>query len=316
MNLVFCGTPKFAVPTLNALAQAGHSIQLVLSQPDRPSGRGQHLAIPAVKQRAGELELPLAQPARLKSNRDLQAQLAGLQPDAIVVVAYGRLIPSWMLRLPRLGSFNVHASLLPKYRGAAPVQWAIAKGETTTGVTIIQLDEGMDTGPILLQQEVEIAPDDTSLTLAPRLADLGAQLMMEALEEFASRKIKSTPQDHSRASLAPLLTKQDGLIDFFWSATEIYNRLRGFQPWPGVYTRFRGKQLEITAARPFGEVADRAPGRVILQTDRLLFSCGKETLLEVLELQLEGRKRMSAREFLNGYRPLNDEILGEIQTVS
>jgi len=214
MKLVFCGTPQFAVPTLEALASAGHEIQLVVTQPDRPSGRGRQLSAPAVKQVAGKLGLPIAQPQTLKNNPEFQEQLKGLAPEAIVVVAYGRIIPPWMLSLPDLGNFNVHASLLPKLRGAAPVQWAIASGETSTGVTIMRLDEGLDTGPILLQRRTPITNDDTALTLAPRLAELGAHLMLQAVPQIAAKTLEAVPQDHSQATLAPLLRKEDGLINF------------------------------------------------------------------------------------------------------
>jgi methionyl-tRNA formyltransferase len=310
MKLVFCGTPQFAVPTLNALLQGGYEIPLVISQPDRPSGRAQALTNSPVKQRALEQGLPLTQPAKLKNNPALQSQLEGLNPDAIVVVAYGRLIPAWMLNLPRLGTFNVHASLLPKYRGAAPIQWAIARGENTTGVTIMRLDEGLDTGPIFLQRQIPIHPDETAVALSPRLAELGASLMVEALEQVDAGRIKPTPQDHSLATLAPLLTKQDGQIDFSQTASEIYNRFRGFQPWPGVYTAFRRRQLQVTAARVGKPIPVVSPSTIFVQGNEVFFGCAAGTTLEVLEVHPEGKKRMSAREFLSGYRPQNNEILG------
>jgi methionyl-tRNA formyltransferase len=310
MNLVFCGTPQFAVPTLNALIAAGHRLELVVTQPDRPSGRGKQLAISAVKQSALKLQLPLAQPVKLKNNPAFQFQLQEISPEAIIVVAYGRIIPSWMLALPSFGGFNVHASLLPKYRGAAPIQWAIARGESITGVTIMQLDEGLDTGPILLQKEIQVANEDTAVSLSTRLADLGSTLMVKALHQVATGAIKSLPQDHSQATLAPLLKKEDGRIDFSQPASEIYNRLRGFQPWPGVYTSFRGRHLEIGAARVAQPVFPVAPATIFVEDNRLFFGCGAGTALEVLEVHPEGKKRMSAGEFQRGYRPENDEVLG------
>ena len=310
MNLVFCGTPHFAVPTLDALVSNGHKISLIISQPDRPSGRGRQIATSPVKQRALQLQVPLQQPVKLKNNPALQLQLEEIKPDAIVVVAYGRLIPVWMLDLPRLGTFNVHASLLPKYRGAAPIQWAIANGEKTTGVTIMRLDEGLDTGPILLQKEIAIHPEETALSLSPRLADRGARLMLEALEKVAAGTIKPLPQDHALATFAPLLTKQDGQIDFSQTAYEIHNRLRGFQPWPGVFTGFRGRQLQLIAARVARPPSSIMPGTILAERNQLFFGCGGGTALEVLEVHPEGKKRMNVREFLSGYRPQKNEILG------
>src|SRR4051794_29595676 len=247
MNIVFCGTPRFAVPTLEGLAGAGFSISLVVTQPDRPKGRGMGVAASPVKESAERLGLPLAQPEQIKQNTEFRGTLKRIRPDAIVVVGYGRIIPRWMLELPPLGNINLHASLLPKFRGAAPIQWAIANGETVTGNTTMRINEGLDTGDILIQEEMAISPDDTSITLAPRLAATGAELMLRTLRGLESNTITPIQQDHSRASLAPILKKEDGLIDFSWPAKCIYDRLRGFQPWPGVFTRFRGRQLNIIA---------------------------------------------------------------------
>ena len=309
MKLVFCGTPDFAVPTLNALVNAGHTIELVVTQPDRPSGRGRNVSRSAVKRRADELNLPLSQPDKLKNNLDFKDQIERVTPDAIVVVAYGRIIPPWMLNLPRLGNLNVHASLLPKYRGAAPIQWAIAKGEKTTGVTIMRLDEGLDTGPVLLQQTMPIDEQDTSLTLTPRLAELGAHLMVETLEGLQAGTLKAIPQSDSDASQAPVLKKEDGFVDFSLLAEEVNNRIRGFQPWPGVYCRFRGRNLQIITARAVEFKTPNQVGTIRLDQDRLFITCAAGTSLEVLELQPEGKKRMSVREFINGYRPRTGECL-------
>src|SRR5438128_3809841 len=245
MNLVFCGTPQFAVPTLAEVVAAGFKVQLVVSQPDRPRGRGMETAITPVKELAVSLGLEVVQPEAIKQNDDFREQLESVKPSEIVVVAYGRIIPRWMIDLPPLGNINLHASLLPKYRGAAPIQWAIANGENVTGVTTIRIDAGLDTGDILLQKEISIAPEDTTETLAPRMAAVGAELMVETLHGLKGGTIRPQPQDDSTATLAPLPKKEDGRIDFHRPAPEIVKRTRGFQPWPGAYTTFRGKNLHI-----------------------------------------------------------------------
>jgi methionyl-tRNA formyltransferase len=308
LNLVFCGTPRFAVPTLEKLVAAGHRVHLIVTQPDRPKGRGLELVQSPVKELALKLNLPIAQPDRIKTNEDFRTQLTALKPDAIIVVGYGRIIPQWMLDLPPLGNLNLHASLLPKYRGAAPIQWAIANGETDTGVTTMRIDAGLDTGDILLWHEDSIAPYDTAETVAPRLASMGARLMVETLERLQAGSIQPRPQDHSQSSLAPILKKEDGVVDFSRSAAEIFNRLRGFQPWPGAYTKFRGKNLQIVQAHPTDDVLP--PAELLARQDRLLVGCGHQTSLELLEVQLEGKKRVPARDFLHGYRPSPGERLG------
>src|SRR5579859_2475267 len=257
LNLAFCGTPLFAVPTLERLAAVGYSLHLVVTQPDRPKGRGLDLVASPVKQSALKLNLPVTQPDRIKNNDAFRAQLTALHPDAIIVVGYGRIIPQWMLDLPPLGNINLHASLLPKYRGAAPIQWAIANGETITGVTTMRIDAGLDTGDILLQEELLIAPEDTAETLAPPLAKLGADLIVETLTALQAGTIHPRKQDNAQATLAPILKKEDGLIDFTRPASEILHRQRGFQPWPGSYTKFRGKNLQILKARPANESTPR-----------------------------------------------------------
>lgn len=308
MDLVFCGTPQFAVPTLQALVDAGHCIRQVVTQPDRPSGRGMEFAAPPVKQLAQKLGLPVVQPEKIKNNQEFRSALEGIGPRAIIVVGYGRIIPDWMLALPPLGNINLHASLLPKYRGAAPIQWAIANGETLTGNTTMRIDAGLDTGDILLQQEEPIAPDDTALTLAPRLAAKGAALMVETLRGLEAHTITPHPQDSSQASLAPILKKEDGQIDFRRTAQDIYNRLRGFQPWPGAFTIFRGKKLSILEAKP-DHNASVPPATLKVEAEKLLAGCADRTALELLTLQPEGKKRMSARDFINGYRLSPGETL-------
>jgi methionyl-tRNA formyltransferase len=308
MNLVFCGTPRFAVPTLEKIVASGFTVPLVVTQPDKPRGRGLELAVSPVKRRALDLGLAVSQPDKIKANEEFRTQLAGLKPEAIVVVGYGRIIPQWMIDLPPLGNINLHASLLPKYRGAAPIQWAIASGEIVTGVTTMRIDAGLDTGDILLQKEIPIAPEDTAETLSPHLASVGAELMVETLQCLQAGTVRPRPQDHAAASLAPILQREDGLIDFRRSAVEICNRLRGFQPWPGAYTTFREKNLQVWAAKASGRAAP--PRQIRIEGSRLFVGCGAETSLELLEVQLEGKKRVPATDFLNGYRPQPGELLG------
>jgi methionyl-tRNA formyltransferase len=261
-----------------------------------------------VKHKALELGLPIDQPDRIKNNEEFRALLSALRPDAIIVVGYGRIIPPWMIGLPAMGNLNLHASLLPKYRGAAPIQWAIANGETVTGVTTMKIDAGLDTGDILLQEELPIAPEDTSETLAPRLASVGADLMVETLRDFQKGSLHPQPQDHTQATLAPFLKKEDGLIDFHRSAAKIMNRMRAFKPWPGAFTKFRGKNLQIWSARSTNQSIP--PGVIHIAGDRLLVGCGQSTALELLEVQPEGKKRMPAGAFFQGYRPQEGDHLG------
>jgi len=306
-HLVFCGTPTFAVPTLERLVASGFPVRLVVTQPDRPSGRGMQLAVSPVKRKALELGLPVQQPDKIKNNDEFREQLDAIRPQAIVVVGYGRIIPPWMIDLPPLGNINLHASLLPKYRGAAPIQWAIANGDSVTGVTTMRINAGLDTGDILLQREASIAPDDTSETLAPRLAEMGADLMVETLRRLQDGTVQPVPQDHARATLAPMLTREDGRIDFNRSAREILNRLRGFQPWPGAFTTFRGQPLNIWAAKQ--AAGTLVPGQLRRDGDRLLVGCG-DSAVELLEVQPQGKRRMAARDFVNGYKPQDGERLG------
>ncbi len=307
LNLVFCGTPAFAVPTLEKLVEAGFSVPLVVTQPDRPRGRGMELALSPVKQRSLQLGLQVSQPDKIKNNEDFRKQLARIAPDAIIVVGYGRIIPQWMIDLPALGNLNLHASLLPKYRGAAPIQWAIARGENVSGVTTMRIDAGLDTGDILLQEEIAIAPEDTAVTLAPRMAAIGAALMVQTLRGLQAGTGRPRPQDHARATLAPILKKEDGQIDFQLTAREILNRLRGFQPWPGAYTTFRGKNLHLWAAQTVERAAPAA--EIMLESGHLFVGCGTGAL-ELLEVQLEGKKRMPVADFIHGHQPRNGEKLG------
>jgi len=310
MKLVFCGTPQFAVPTLEALFVSGHEIPLVVTQPDRPQGRGLELAISPVKHTAQRHSLPIEQPEKIKNNADFRALLEKTQPDAIIVVGYGRIVPPWMLALPKHGNINLHGSLLPKYRGAAPIQWAIAEGEKVSGVTSMRLNEGLDTGDILLQRELAIAPDDTAITYGQRLSMIGAELMVETLRKLENGKLKPQPQDHSRASLAPILKKEDGQADFKSSAQRIYNRLRGFQPWPGSYTILKGKKLGITSASVHSYSGTQVPGELLVDRDQLFVVCGENSALQLLEVQPEGKRRMRSADFIRGYRPQTADKLG------
>jgi methionyl-tRNA formyltransferase len=311
LDLVFCGTPLFAVPTLEKLAASGFRIHFVVTQPDRPKGRGLEVVASPVKQSALKLALPVTQPEKIRNNDEFRTQLAAIKPDAIIVVGYGRIVPQWMLDLPRLGNINLHASLLPKYRGAAPIQWSVAQGESVTGVTTMRIDAGLDTGDILLQRELPVSAEDTAETLAPRLAAIGADLIVETLQGLRAGSIHPRAQENALATLAPILEKEDGLVDFSRSATEIFNRARGFQPWPGAYTRFRGKNLQIWKSKPAAATGRAAtPGQLQAEADRLFVGCGGNTTLELVEIQLEGKKRSSARDFLHGYRLEPGEELG------
>ena len=307
LNLVFCGTPGFAVPTLEKLVEAGFGVRLLVTQPDRPRGRGMELALSPVKQRALQLGLPVSQPDKIKNNEEFRGQLAGIAPDAIIVVGYGRIIPQWMIEFPPLGNLNLHASLLPRYRGAAPIQWAIAGGESVSGVTTMRIDAGLDTGDILLQKEIPIAFQDTAVTLAPRMAAIGADLMVETLRGLQAGTVRPRPQDHAKATLAPILKKEDGQIDFQLTAQAIVNRLRGFQPWPGAYTSFRGKNLHIWAAQPVERML--AAAEIVVESGHLIVGCGVGAL-DLFEVQLEGKKRMPAADFVHGHPPRTGEKLG------
>lgn len=311
MRLVFCGTPQFAVPVLEAVLAAGHEVALVLTQPDRPVGREQNLQAPPVKQVALAHSIPVLQPEKIKNNPELRAKLEAIAPDAILVVAYGRIIPEWMLNLPRYGNINLHGSLLPKYRGAAPIQWAVANGEVVTGVTTMRLDAGLDTGPMLLAQAVPIGEEETSPDVYEDLAEVGAPLMVETLRRLEKGDLSPTPQDEKLATHAPILTREDGRIDFNRTAKQIHDRWRGFQPWPGAFTFFRGKKLIAHRLHPVDHPKDTPAGIVHLHDGRLLVGCGEFTVLELDEVQVEGKKRMSAAEFMRGYQINSGERLGE-----
>lgn len=312
LRIVFCGTPSFAVPALRALAaHSDFKIEAVIAQPDRPSGRGGQISVPAVKAAALELGLPIFQPEKIKSEDGFQ-HIQRIGPDLVVIIAYGQIISARLIAIPRLGWVNVHASLLPKYRGAAPINWAIVSGETRTGVTTMQIDPGLDTGPMLLKREVDIDPDETAPELAARLAEAGAPLITETLRGLAAGELKATPQDSTQASFAPILKKEDGHIDWQLPSLTLYNRIRGFDPWPGAFTLFRGKHCQVWG-RPAAEgeaPAQDAPGRIFKRDKDFFAVCGEGTLLRLEFLQLEGRKRVTAAEFANGARLEPEERFG------
>ena len=308
MRILFCGTPQFAVPTLQHLhAQPDFQIAAVITQPDRPRGRGHEIAFSPIKQAALAANLPVFQPEKIRTP-DSEQFLRQANPDAIVIIAYGQIIPARLLTIPKLGWINAHASLLPKYRGAAPIQWAIASGESKTGVTTMRIDAGMDTGDMLLQQEIPIAPDEKTPELAERLAYLSANLMSQTLRGLHNVTLQPKPQNNAEATLAPLLKKEDGRIDWSRTAQVTYHRMRGFTPWPGAYTYFRGASCQLSGA-PVAAATDAVSnpvelklpaGQILLADDKLIVGCGEETLLGVSRVKVQGRKDLSALEFANG----------------
>ena len=315
MNLIFLGTPEFAVPTLDAIIASGHSVSLVVTQPDRPKGRKQELTPSPVKAAAIRHALPVFQPERIR-RPEAQARLAELNPEVMVVVGYGQIIPQSVIDMAPLGIVNVHASLLPELRGAAPIQWSIARGYTRTGITTMRIDAGLDTGDILLEWETPIGPDETAPELSARLAAAGADLLVRTLADLCAGRIQSRPQDNSRATYAPILTKEAGLIDWTHPAQEIHNLIRGFQPWPGAHTSFRGQSLHLWRSRlvPGQKRGDLGPGALVhgaINENRGVFAVGGDgAVLELIEVQLEGRKKMPAEVFANGHRLTHIDRLG------
>ena len=309
MRIVFMGTPESAVPSLRRLLDDGHEIVAVWTQPDKPAGRGNKLHESPVKEFANQRNLTIHQPFKIKTE-EAKALFASHNADAAIVVAYGKILPAEFLNAPRHGCINVHFSLLPKYRGAAPVNWAIVNGEKETGVTTMKIVEELDAGPILLQHPTQIHDHETAPELLTRLAEIGAQLLSETLKRFDT--IQPQPQRDEEATLAPILTREDGLIDWSMDAFAIEQRVRGFQPWPNAYTSFRAQRLIVWKATPeWIEQLVFAPGQIIeARGDRLIIACGEATALRVSELQTEGGRRLSARDFLNGMHLKVGEILG------
>jgi len=315
MRIVFCGTPEFAVPALRALLKNPEfKMEAVVTQPDRPRGRGQRVSASAVKEAANEAGARIYQPESMKSDAALDF-FTQIKPDAVVIIAYGQIIPRRLLEIPRLGWMNLHASLLPKYRGAAPIAWAIVNGEKKSGLTTMRLDPGLDTGPILLQREIEIGEDETAPELAGRMAELGAPLVTESLVRWERGEIAPIPQDAGEASYAPILTKENGRVDWGQTGGEIYNRIRGLAPWPGAFSTFRGRLCQIWG-RPSetsggsGAASAQEPGSLVLGGGPIEVICGAGTRLRLEAVQIEGRKRVSAREFANGARLESGERFG------
>jgi methionyl-tRNA formyltransferase len=299
LRIVFLGSGTFAIPSLQSLVHAGHEIAAVVTQPDREKGRGLSLQPPAVKPVAEALGLRVLQPPRIRAP-EAQEALRALAPDLQVVVAYGQILPRAVIDLAPRGTINVHSSLLPRYRGAAPIHWAIVNGETETGVTTMMIDEGLDTGPLLLSRATPIGADETTPELEARLAVLGGALLVETIEGLARGTVSPIPQDHAAATLAPMLRKEDGRIDWTLTGREIARRVRGFQPWPRTTTTYGGKDLKILRAIPAGATQPGAPGTVLSLTYGLLVACGNGTALRVIEVQPESRRAMPALAFADG----------------
>jgi len=301
MRIVFMGTPEFAVPSMTALLRSDHTVVGVVTQPDRPKGRGQELAASPIKQLAEQHGLPILQPLKMKDPAFLDS-LAAWKPDLIVVAAFGRILPKVILDLPSRGCINVHASLLPKYRGAGPIQWAIIRGEHETGITTMLMDEGMDTGAILLQEQLPIAPDDTAGTLSAKLAEVGGRLLIETIAQFETGALVPKPQDHARATMAPLLKKEDGLLDWTLPALELANRVRGLSPWPGAYTYLGEDRWVIWNASVHNRsAAGGPPGTVLHATKEGLLVATGSGVLRIKEFQPANSRRMSVAQFLAGH---------------
>jgi len=310
MRIVFCGTPQFAVPSLKyLLTEKEFEIASVYTQPDRPRGRGQEISFSPVKEVAVAAGLDVQQPAKVRAP-EVEEHLRRVAPDAIVIIAYGQIIPARLLPIPRLGWINLHASLLPKYRGAAPIQWAIASGESVTGNTTMRIDAGMDTGEMLLQEEMRIGAEETAPELAGRLAETGAPLMTKTLRGLAKGELAGRAQNHAAATLAPMLKREDGRIEWTRTATEIYNRMRGFAPWPGAYTEFRGQTCHLRG-KPTVEGVMGEPGTILVEKERLRVICGGGSRLEVTHVKQEGRKEISAAEFARGVRVKSGDRFGK-----
>ncbi len=312
MKLVFCGTPEFAVPTLCAVLDAGHEVARVLTQPDRPAGRKMELHAPPVKVFALERGLPVLQPEKIKRNEELRKRLEAIRPDAILVVAYGRIIPEWMLALPRFGNLNLHGSLLPKYRGAAPIQWAVANGELETGVTTMRLDAGLDTGDVLLEQRVSIGPETMAAELFSVLAEEGAGLMLRTLAGLEDGTVQAKPQNHWKATPAPILTRDDGRLELRErTAQQVFDRWRGFYPWPGAWGEFRGKRFLVHAMRPAPSTRlDLDPGELWLVGGDLIAGAAEGTALILIEVQTEGKPRMQGAAFARDFQLKLGERIG------
>jgi methionyl-tRNA formyltransferase len=310
-HVVFCGTPRFAVPSLkHLLEQQDFEIAGVFTQPDRPRGRGQEISNSPVKEIALAEKIPVFQPAKVRAP-EVEEQLRELAPEVIVIIAYGQIIPARLLGIPKHGWINLHASLLPKYRGAAPINWAIVNGETRTGLTTMRIDAGMDTGEMLLQKELAIGADETAPELAARMAEAGAPLMVETVRGLVTGTVTGRAQNHAEVTLAPPLKREDGRIEWTRPAEEIYNRMRGFAPWPGAYAEFRGQTCHLWGKPVSNEKAEAAPGTILAGRGTVRVVCGGGSLLELANVKLEGRKEVTATEFANGARLQAGERFGK-----
>jgi methionyl-tRNA formyltransferase len=307
MRAIFLGTPEFAARTLERMIAAKYDVVEVVTQPDRPSGRKQTLTPSSVKLTAIRHGIPVYQPERIRRAEAVE-HLRALSPDVMVVVGYGQIIPQSVIDIPPYGIVNVHASLLPELRGAAPIQWSVVRGYERTGVTTMRIDAGLDTGDMLRKAETDIGPEETAVELGARLAEMGADLLIATLSGLADGSIVAVKQDSTQATLAPILKKEDGRIDWTQPAREIHNRVRGLLPWPAAYTSFRGQSLHVWKARVV-EAAAEMPGK-LLPGRKLIAGCGESTALELLEVQIEGRKRISGEAFANGQHLSENEFLG------
>lgn len=324
LRLLFCGTPQFSVPALqHLLAKPDFEVIAVITQPDSPRGRGQQVSASRVKEAALAARVPVHQPEKIRAP-EVQQLLEKLAPDVVVIIAYGQIIPARLLSIPKYGWINLHASLLPKYRGAAPINWAIANGETRTGLTTMRIDAGMDTGDILVQREIGIGPTETAPELAARMSEAGVPLMEETLHGLAAGTMVPRPQNHAEATIAPILKKEDGRIDWSRPAQNIYNRVRGFAPWPGAYSTFRGQTCHLWGEPvvdphslpaellddPSFAAARSAPGTPVGSKNEWFVSCGSATLLRLESVKLEGRKQIGVAAFVNGARLKSGERFG------
>jgi methionyl-tRNA formyltransferase len=307
LRVVFMGTPAFAVPSLRALVDAGYDVAAVFTQPDRPAGRGGKLSASPVKQAAVELGLEVYQPESAKT-AEVHAYLRDKNPDVIVVVGYGQIISQRVIDLPRLGCVNLHSSLLPRLRGAAPINWAIVRGDKKTGVSTMQIVKKLDAGDVLGVKETPIGDDEYAPELAERLARMGAELLIETLKRVEKGAITPQPQDDAASTYAPIMKREDGLLDWNLPAQEIYNRVRGFSPWPGAYTFFRGKRFHIH--RALVAPGEAEPATIVVEGGALKIGCGSG-LLQALEVQFEGKRAMTAADFVNGYQPVTGEAFSD-----
>lgn len=312
MKIVFMGTPDFAGEALRALLESKHQVLAVFTQPDKPKGRGNKLSYPPVKEIALDKGLPVYQPARIRDEESLSL-IKNLSPDLIVVAAYGKILPKELLNIPKFGCINIHASILPKYRGSAPIHWAIINNEKETGITIMQMDEGMDTGDILLVDKIEISEDENTGDLFQKLAILGGKLLLEALNKLEKDGIVPLKQNNDEATYAPMLKKEDELLNWNMSALDLHNKIRGMNPWPGVYTFFRGERLKIQRSLLIDEKKGTGytPGEIIDITSEGIYIATLKGIIALVTVQPAGKKQLDSKDFVNGYKVIKGELLGK-----